>query len=251
MSNIKNIKHKLQVFILYLFLLLSFVGFSGSSIAYAEGVDSQFQAGDWLLRMRATLLVPEDGADNVDVAGIASFQNEVVDVKNSFLPELDITYFLNENLAVEVICCAAYLRAHASGDLAAAIPGLGLSGTEVAETWALPATIMFQYHFNLTSTIKPYVGVGPTYVLFLGEKVGSALKPIATDLKLEDSWGFTLQAGVDANIGGNWFLNLDAKYMHVEVDAKWNTPGVGNGSIEATNLRLNPWVLSVGLGYRF
>ena len=70
MSNIKN---KLQVFILYLFLLLSFVSFSGSSNAYAEGVDSQFQAGDWLLRMRATLLVPEDGADNVEVAGICKF----------------------------------------------------------------------------------------------------------------------------------------------------------------------------------
>lgn len=250
MTNPKIIKIKSQLIILCLSIVMCGLGCFSISPAHAED-GSEFKAGDWMLRLRATGIIPEDGADNVDVAGIASFKNEVVDVRNSYLPELDISYFLTDNFAVEVICCAAYLKANASGDLAAALPGLGLSGKEVAKTWALPATVMFQYHFNLGKGIKPYVGVGPTYVAFLGEKVGDALKPVATDVKVEDSWGYTLQAGVDAHVGGNWYFNLDAKYMHVEVDAKWSTPGVGTGSIQATNLRLNPWIVSVGLGYRF
>lgn len=253
MTTTKKITIKQLMTYLGLFIMLNAAGLSWNSSAHAQNAqdDSLFRAGDWLLRFRATVIVPEDGADNVDIAGITSVQDQVVNVDNSFLPELDLSYFVTDNIAVEVICCAAFLRAQATGDLAAALGSFGLSGTEVVDTYALPATVMFQYHFEMGKNFKPYIGAGPTYVMFLREGVGAALKPIATKVKVEDSWGYTLQAGVDAHMGGNWFLNLDAKYMHVEVDAKWTTPGVGNGAIQATNLRLNPWILSMGIGYRF
>lgn len=212
----------------------------------------QFAAGDLLVRLRAAYAIYEDGADNIGVAGIANFNNEVVNSQNSFLPELDFTYFLSKNLAVEAICCAAFIRADASGALAQALPGLGLTnGTEVIETYAAPFTLLMQYHFDEMYGFKPYVGVGPTYAVFFNEEVGTALKPIATSVEVDNAWGYTLQAGFDKHLGGNWHMNFDAKYMHLEVDAKWQTPGVGNGNIVAEKVRLNPWILSVGIGYKF
>lgn len=219
---------------------------------YEPPVAQEFQAGDWLLRLRATYLKYEDGAKQVNVAGVATFSGSVVDVDDDFIPEVDFTYFLTKNIAIEAICCLVNVDIDASGAFGAALPGLGLTnGTQIVKTWVIPATVLIQYHFDLGNGIKPYLGVGPTYAIFFNEKVGTSVFPAATAVNVKNSWGVTFQAGADVHLRDNWHLNFDVKYMHLEVDAKWDTPGLGNGTIRATDIEVNPWVISLGIGYKF
>jgi len=211
---------------------------------------AQPQAGDFLVRLRGTYIIPDGGFDTFNAAGIATFGNDAK-ISKQLIPEVDLSYFVTDNIALEVPCCITFHTLSASGALAAAMPGLGLAGTEAATSYILPATVLLQYHFHPTPRIKPYAGIGPALVMFVGEKVGSALKPIATKVKGETTLGFTTQLGVDVALGGNWSFNIDAKYMRVDFDAVWTTPGVGNGKLKAKDIQLNPWLLSIGFGYHF
>jgi outer membrane protein len=56
--------------------------------------------------------------------------------------------------------------------------------------------------------------------------------------------GFALQAGADYDLGNQWSLNLDLKY--IDMDTGVHVSGNRIGTLD-----LNPWVASVGIGYRF
>ncbi len=74
-------------------------------------------------------------------------------------------------------------------------------------------------------------------------KRASALLSTA-NIKVDDALGFTLQAGVDIEVGQGWYLNADVKKTWIE-----HTLSI-NGA-ESYDLNIDPWIFSVGLGYRF
>ena len=41
-------------------------------------------------------------------------------------------------------------------------------------------------------------------------------------LKIDNGFGFSLQAGVDIQVRDNWYLNVDVKKTWLNVDAKTN-----------------------------
>lgn len=232
----------------------------GSSIKDAPVAASEDWAGHWLVRLRATYLMMEDDIDRAFVtpAGVP-IPGEEANVSNQLIPELDISYFLTNNLAVEVICCATKHDVHAEGALLANVSGaldaFGYShtGTELASTWAVPATVLLQYHQDLGNGFKPYLGAGPTYSLFLGEDVGGLLSGAASKVRVENTLGFTLQAGTDIAIGNNLFLNFDVKKMFLTPDVKWtiNSGALAGQRLVAEELDLSPWIFSVGVGMKF
>lgn len=216
-------------------------------------------AGHFLVRLRASYLIMEGDVDKAYVNPPGPFfplsggvlPGHDTEVSNQLIPELDLSYFVSNNYALEVICCATKHTVDATGALGDTINAVTGTGRELAETWAIPATILLQFHMPM-GAIKPYVGAGPTYAIFLDSEVGSGLAPVAKSVKVEDSWGVTGQVGVDIGVGGNWLLNLDAKYMFLEPDVSWRGKGILAGrSLVADNLKLDPWILSVGLGYKF
>jgi outer membrane protein len=68
------------------------------------------------------------------------------------------------------------------------------------------------------------------------------------DPKLDPSWGIVGQVGVDYDIGNNWFLNADLKYMKIKTTAKFTSGALGDVSTDVT---IDPWVLGFGIGKRF
>lgn len=277
MTVIKAIKRAVQLGTVVGYMaIVAMIG--GLSPAKADGYSLKEQpapatdawANHWLVRARASFLVMRDDIDNAHLtapinlppANIVNGQlpGSGADITNQLIPELDVSYFLTNNIAVEVICCVTKHSVNATGALGnsinsavAALTGTG-AGTEVASAWALPATILFQYHHDMGGGFKPYVGAGPTYGIFVNEKVGAGLQPVTSKVEVQNTWGFTLQAGADVAMGGNWFLNLDAKYMYLQPDVTW-TGKTGTAldgvSLIAEDLQLDPWILSVGLGYKF
>ncbi len=198
---------------------------NGTAAVASEMTPFVEEEGRWLIRARAVGVLP-DADSSTNVAGLG------VDIDDYFIPELDITYFLNKNFAVELVLGISKHDVLGTGS----IDGLG-----VGDFLIIPPHLMLQYHFQLTDTIKPYVGAGVNYSIIFNEDANAPF----TGLEIDNGWGFSLQAGVDIKIRDQWYFNIDVKKTWMNVDAK-----VNNGAVLA-DIDVDPWLVGVGLGYRF
>jgi outer membrane protein len=85
---------------------------------------------------------------------------------------------------------------------------------------------------------RPYAGVGVNYTRISNEDLAPGVNVG------NSSFGPAVGFGVDVPVGGGWLLNLDAKKVWIDTDVELNGNKVGT-------LNLDPWLLSVGVGYRF
>lgn len=177
------------------------------------------------VRVRALGVVPDD--DGTASAGGAVLAG-AVKVGNAITPEIDLTYFMTDHIAAEIIAGTAQHQ-------------LDFNGANLGDTWILPPTVTLQYHFTPDRAFSPYVGAGINYSLFYGESSGTGF----TDLNVDNAVGPALQAGFDYWIGENWGLNLDVKKIWMNVDASLNS-----GAIKA-DVDLDPWLVGAGVSYRF
>jgi len=168
--------------------------------------------------------------------GVFADGNGVVDgtaldtaVDNSFTPEVDITYFFAEHIAAELIAATAQHTVSAGGN-------------DLGDTWILPPTLTLQYHFTPDNKFSPYVGAGLNYSIFYAEDDATGF----TDFNVKNGIGVAVQAGFDYWINKNWGLNMDAKYIDLNVDAS-----VNNGALNAYDVDINPWIIGAGVSYRF
>ncbi|MEK0082498.1 OmpW/AlkL family protein [Benzoatithermus flavus] len=191
----------------------------------SEKVENGKKAGDFMIRLRGIGIVPTDRA-KIDVIGGDT------DISNEFVPEADFSYFLTDNLALELIAATARhdVRAKntAVGDL------------DLGKVNHLPPTLLLQWHVAPDSIISPYFGAGINYTIFYNADVGKDIDKIEYD----NSLGWALQAGTDVHLASNWWLNLDVKYIHIQSDVEVNN------AIKA-DVDVNPWIFGIGLGYKF
>ena len=53
-----------------------------------------------------------------------------------------------------------------------------------------------------------------------------------------------MQAGLDYRLAKNMYLNFDAKWVNIESD-------LSAGGAYLSMLKINPWLVGVGFGWRF
>jgi outer membrane protein len=192
----------------------------------------------WVVRARALYVVPDESSSNWRNAGDATRHRLSID--SSVVPEVDISYFFNRHIAAEVILGVTPHTIKAKGDLAETIATRGVIG----DAWLLPATALLQYHFDPIAGAKPYIGAGVNYTVFFGADAG----PNYDNLKLDNRFGWALQAGVDIPIGDRWFLNVDVKKIFLDTTAQVDVRGGNHVTVDA---QIDPWVFGFGVGYRF
>ena len=160
---------------------------------------------------------------------------------DNYVPTVSIEYYFSDNFSIETICC---MTQH-DVDAVSGLPGAEL----VSNAKVIPATFTAKYHLDL-GAVKPYVGAGPTYFLWVSDKPGAATLPLGvTDTDLSDELGLALQAGLDVDINDNGLgISIDAKRYFVNTTARWY---VGDTLAIETKHKLDPWVVSAGLSYRF
>ncbi len=204
-----------------------------------------YEAGDWLVRGRIVNVNPHDSSGTLWSTATGTLPNSGVGVNSDTIPELDITYMVNRNWGVELILGYSDHDVTTNGTNATAL-GLG----KVIEAKALPPTLTLQYHFAPDATIRPYIGAGVNYTYFFDEKVTGPLTVGAPNasIKMESSWGFAAQAGVDIAINEDWFVNLDVKYIDMSTTANFSNTAVGEAQIDVD---INPIVWGVGIGRSF
>lgn len=194
--------------------------------------------GDFLVRLQGTVVDPDASAN---VYAPALIPGASADVSTEVLPTLTLTYFLNKNIAAELFCCFAKFDAEGKGT--------AIGGVDLGDFWVFPPIVTLQYHFDPMGGFKPYVGAGVEYMAFFSEgHAGPGLGGASLDL--DNAWGFALQAGFDLQIGQGWYLNADVKKVWLETNATWRDPGTG-ALVASADVDVDPWIFSVGLGYRF
>jgi outer membrane protein len=200
---------------------------------------AQAAQGDVLVRLRAIDVIPTESSSSV----LPSFPGEEVSVDNAIVPEIDFTYMVSDHIGLELI--AATTKHHVSGKT-------GTTGSigRLASSWVLPPTLTLQYHFSPAGKVHPYVGTGINYTIFYSEKASSGLETAvgSTKVGLKDSIGWAVQAGMDIDVSGNMFVNVDVKYIDMRTTARLNTTALG---LESVRVKINPVMVGAGVGYRF
>jgi outer membrane protein len=179
-------------------------------------------AGHWLVRGRIIGVIARDAEDLTPAAN--------TEVDDSIVPELDFTYFFTDNIAVELIAAVTPHDVSLDG------------GPKLGTAWLLPPILLLQYHFQLADGIKPYLGAGINYTVFFSQKN----KGPATSFNLKDEFGWALQAGVDIHLNENWYINLDVKKVFLDPKIF-----VVAGAAITGRAKLDPWIIGLGIGYRF
>lgn len=213
---------------------------AGWSAAEAADSDQGFTAGSILLRARAIGVMPDTGT-SLSGSGAAVVGGSA-SVTDNWVPELDGTYFFTPNIAVEAIAGVTY---HDVTDIGNKLGALGLNPLKLGSVRLLPPTVTAQWHFMPTQKFKPYVGAGLNFTVFYDQHGGPS--NVIQSTHYDNAFGAALQAGADYNIGDRWYLNVDVKKLFLSTDVHLGTIV---GPIKA-NVTLDPWILGMGIGYRF
>ncbi len=220
----------------------------------------QAAAGDIVVRLRATNINPSESSklgeqtDATYGAGTADLlygnAGANLQVDSNTIPELDISYYVTNNIALELI-----LALGTKHDVKTSSIGAGLNDRDLGEVNLLPPTLTAQWHFRPEQKFDPYVGAGVSYVRAMdngltADTIGGG-RPIRID---RSNWGAALQAGFDVNLQDGWMLNFDVKKIWFDTTVKIDTQGLAGtaaGYKKIDSLDIDPLVVSVGFGRRF
>ena len=186
------------------------------TLASGAAIAQQAKEGPWMVRARAVQLT----SANNDGTGLG------LTVNNKWIPEVDVSYFVNKNVAVELILTVPQKHT------------LYSKGTAIGNLSHLPPTLLAQYHFDAQG-FKPYVGAGINYTRFSSVNVLGG----AADVD-KNSFGAALQVGVDIPLSGNMYLNLDLKKVYIGTK-------VSAGGANLGTFKVDPVLFGMGVGWRF
>lgn len=185
-------------------------------------VAAQSPSEPWLVRVRAVGLI----SDNKDSTGLD------LSVSDKVFPEFDISYFFTPEIAAELVLTYPQKHSIRAGD------------THIGSLRQMPPTLLAQYHFTQLGATKPYVGIGLNYTRISRVRFDPAIVAALNPSVDRNSFGLALQVGVDFEIAKNVYLNFDVKHVDIETDVKSFGTQVGK-------FKIDPWLIGVGVGWRF
>jgi outer membrane protein len=211
---------------------------------------AQAEAGDWVVRMRAVNVSPNEDSElgktvNKNVAPVMSSGAEL-QVDDNWIPEIDISYYFTKNIAAELILALGTEHdVSVHGDSGAVVGNQNLGSVDL-----LPPTLTAQWHFMPDQKFDPYVGVGVNYTYMLDNDLKFSSGALTgTKIKIDsDSWGLVAQAGFDINLEDGWLINADVKYIQMDTDVEAK---IGGNWTKIDDLDVNPWVFGIGIGKKF
>ncbi len=193
--------------------------------ALAEGVD--YSAGTFLVRARVIGVLPDESAKISTIGGNVS-------IDNYYTPEVDFSYFLTDQISVELIAATSRHAVKAVGTAAGTV--------NLGSAWLLPPTLTLQWHPFPKANFSPYVGAGVNYTFFYNVKTPGG---IVNHISYENNASGAVQVGFDYAIAPRWVLNVDYKKIFLSTKAN-----VNYGFVRA-DVDINPSVIGLGFGYKF
>jgi len=200
------------------------------------------KAGDVQFKLLGTLVAPDGKLTDVKVDKIGLPVGTQTKADDNLVPTVAVEYYVTDAISVETIAGVTQHDVDGRGALA----GAGL----VSNAKIVPATLTVKYHFGKDGGVQPYVGAGPSYFIFIDEKPGATAVAFgATRQKMNDKLGVALQAGVDIPVNDKGLaVTFDAKRYFLRTTARWYA---GTTEVLQTRHKLDPWVISAGVAFRF
>ncbi len=211
--------------------LLAAAALAGAALASSAAAQDfkPITKGTFIVDVRVSDVSPDASSAITTAAGAATGLH--VTVSDSVMPTLGFTYFLTDHIGLEAILGTTNHEIFAEGT--------GVK-VKVRDTWVLPPVVALQYHFLPGSRFNPYVGAGVNAMLFYGGGNDNGYH-----VAVKNGVGAALQAGFHYSVSGPWLANVDVKKVFFSTDASINSEAL------KSNVNLDPWVFSVGLGRRF
>ena len=127
------------------------------------------------------------------------------------------------------------IKAKATGSVA-------FLGDDVLSAKVLAPTLLLNYHFGTPGdTWRPYLGAGMNYTRFISIK-----SKLASDVKMGDSYGYAVQAGINYALTKD--VTLFASIAKLDVKSKLVATGA---TVLTTKIDFRPIVYSAGVAYQF
>jgi outer membrane protein len=188
--------------------------------------------GAWEVRVRAVYLDP---ANKSDAIAALEVPKDAIHINSKMLPEIDFEYFFTPVWSSELIL--TYPQSQTVTVEKSALGGPVAIGTFKH----LPPILTVKYNFIPGGDLRPYLGAGVNFTLL--EDARLAVPGQALELS-RTSVGPAVQGGFDYRLAEHWFANADVKWAMVRADVKLD-------SSKISQVRVDPILFAVGVGYRF
>lgn len=212
----------------------------------AASTAGAYEAGDWIVRGGVVNVSPDDDSSALELNGTAIGGTGVaVDEDTQLL--LNVTWMARHNLGVELLAATPFEHEVRTTGLA---PLPGLKDVDLGKIKHLPPTLtVLWYPMDPGSSFQPFIGGGVNYTVFFQEDLSSAAEAAlgADNLELDDSWGLAFRAGFDYMLNDCWSVHAGVYYLDIETEAGLDT-ALGKVDVDVD---VNPWVYTLGVGYRF
>ena len=160
-------------------------------------------------------------------AGLSTFEHQT--------PSVQIGRFLTPNIAINAtVGFPPTIDIYGAGSLGP-LPKLG-------EITYGPTVLTLQYHPTRSGRVRPYVGVGASYLIVFNTKDGAF-----QDLKVHNDLGPAFEAGTDIMINNRWGIFADVKKALLRPTAYGSYAGMA----VVGKTRLDPWAFSGGAAFHF
>ena len=191
---------------------------STALVALAAPAFAQSQ-GDWTVGVGVGYLDPK--SDNGTLAGFDA------EIDSDTRPIFTVEYFVQDNLGIELLASTPYKHDVTLG-----------GSVDAGSVKHLPPTLSLNYHFPTNSAWKPYVGAGLNYTIFFEED-----SPLG-DLDLDNSFGVSLQAGLDYMVTEKGAVRLNVRWFDIDSDVKLDGNDIGTAEID-------PFLIGLSYVHRF
>lgn len=211
-----------------------------AAMAVASGASAQSK-GQLTVSVGANKITPKIESGDMSAPALPSSKG---DVSSDTQPVMVFTYGLTDNISTQTAIGTPYKhKIYGAG----AIEGIG----QIGEVQALPATAFLQYRFfEPSSMIRPFVGLGATYALFMKEKGSGKLTALTnpggspTTFRVKDKFTWSAQVGVAVNFSERWFADVTVIKTKLATTTTFSTN-------QTQYMKMDPVATMVTVGYKF
>ena len=226
---------------------------------------ADYEQGDFVLRVGWGYVDPDDASDWLAIDGVGQLPDTRVYVDTGDSATITATWLFADHFGLGLLAALPFEHDLEVGGLPDPLnPGARLGQVDLGSLEHLPATLTVQWFpVCKESWVQPYVGFGVNLTTFSNEEISSTANEYfadaldawtPADLRLDDSWGLAGELGIDILFGreSNWLFNAAVWYLDIDSDAKiYFRSEQGYETRIRTDVDIDPWVYSVGLGYKF
>ncbi|SDJ96363.1 OmpW/AlkL family protein [Microbulbifer yueqingensis] len=227
----------------------------------AAGALAENRQGDVIVRVGLGATVPDDKSSEVQLNGTPLPGSRVL-VDDGYAATFTGSWIFADHWGVGLLLATPFEHDLDVRGLPDA-EGASIGQVRLGDIQHVPPTLTVQWFpVCVESWVQPYIGFGVNYTTFMDESIAGPANLYFVDvlgatrgasLELDDSWGLAGEVGVDMHFGprSRWLFNAAVWYLDIDSDVDIRFRSDTGVNRVTTDLEIDPFVYSVGIGYRF